>query len=102
MRKYVMTGRGSITRWEHEDGRPVGLGTIPPDAILVRHEAKENPEIIVSDDFAKNPSNAHFKLRPMIAGSVTTETAPPAPPAPAPKAAKAAKSSEASASSNIG
>lgn len=97
MNKYVITGRGSVTRYEDAEGKPI-LGTVPSGAHLVRHEKDENPVLLLDDEVAKKPQHAHLGFRLWIAGEVST----------APKAAHAKakagekKPGDAEVSSNIG
>ncbi len=65
LRRYQMTGRGSISRWENRQGEPC-RGTIPPDAILAYHSASENAEIILEEEIAAKSEHAHFKLIPIL------------------------------------
>ena len=89
LRRYKITGRGSFTRWELPDGRPLPFGqTIPGDATLVRHEAGLNDEIIMDEaTAAKHPDARLIVILDRARIEVRAETATDAPPAETPPAA---------------
>lgn len=97
LRRYQITGRGSLTRWEDDKGVPYPAGSQPPpNAQLAFHSAKERSELILEETEAARADYARFKLVPILdRDSITVKTdATPKKPARA--------SSEASVSSNIG
>ena len=100
LKRYKITGRGSLTQWEKPDGTPSPRGRTPDaDCILVRHTAKENSDVILDAEFANDARNVHFKLVPILErGTITVDTAAgetveKAVKESAPKAAKAPKQS---------
>lgn len=78
LRRYKITGRGSFTRWETADGRPVPFGQdTPADARLVFHDAEVNSDIIMLETTAAKHPDA--KLIPLLDRDQVAIKSEPAP-----------------------
>ena len=63
--KFQITGKGSTTRYEYDDGRPY-RGAEPDKAPvkLVRHSRTDNPVMLLEPELAERPSHSHLALKP--------------------------------------
>lgn len=57
LKRYKMTGRGSVTRWEFPEGHPQAgqpcRGQPPGEAVLRRYQADQRHEILLEPEYAE-------------------------------------------------